>query len=44
MALFALVAAAAGCGGEEGGDKTFDDPAFPLTFKYPDDFEFSDDV
>ncbi len=44
LLLFALAVAVAGCGGDEGSEKTFDDPSFDLTFKYPAEFELSDDV
>lgn len=46
VALFvaALTVAVAACGDEKGGEKTFDDPSFAISFKYPDEFEFADDV
>jgi len=44
LSLSALMTGGVGCGGDGGGDKTFDDPAFAITFKYSDEFEFADDV
>ena len=44
LLIAALAVAAAGCGDDSGGDKAFDDPSFALTFEYPAEFEFADDV
>ena len=44
LLLSISVLAVTGCGEDESEEKTFRDPAFPLSFKYPGEFEFADDI